>query len=654
MKKLFKKVLVLLVSFLLLITMVGCGSNNKETNETTEPNTSDVVEARTAIIFKEIDGNSATIKRNGSSESSYEGMRLMADDEIITDVNTSVYLRVDDDKNILLDKDSSMSISELKDGKLRLRLNYGEFFFEVVNKLGADEEVNFDVGSTTMSIRGTSGGGRLRDDAEAVSLFTGEAKIQNRKGFEVTLKASMMLTVNPSEGTYRMSGVTLGDVSGVAQYYYDNDKNFQGRVEGTVSGQILSGEEGNVGLDNEPATVGWVQLADGTWVYGVEGSQEASKPYEEKPAAPRKPEKQEEKKGTDEPVPAPAPAVREKLPCGHYKDQVKIDELGKHALIKDAKSYLVKLNPIFDDTNFDDACDSHYLCKLDLPTDSEGNLTEEALRIIFKHIVPCSSCGELECSPTFLDNHTLDDEAYICNRRITLRLVDEVTHLDDSRTVIPADFVGGIEVPILESTSDKQFSNWSANNTHLKFTVSSEGCFVKLADNEKLSALTSCTEVTLTAKWNDITPTTATLTLNGNGGVFSDGEKTVILSLPSETETYSVNSILKVNGMSVSNGDYVLVGWRSGDNKVHTSDEEFITSSTGVLDAIWGHKVTFVVYDEDGPFSSKVTEVAHGGTVSIPEEYAEFDSLRWFDGSEPFDFNTPINSDKTLNGYFPS
>ena len=57
MKKLFKKVLVLLVSFLLLITMVGCGSNNKETNETTEPNTSDVVEARTAIVFKEIDGN---------------------------------------------------------------------------------------------------------------------------------------------------------------------------------------------------------------------------------------------------------------------------------------------------------------------------------------------------------------------------------------------------------------------------------------------------------------------------------------------------------------------------------------------------------------------------------------------------------------------
>ena len=76
---------------------------------------------------------------------------------------------------------------------------------------------------------------------------------------------------------------------------------------------------------------------------------------------------------------------------------------------------------------------------------------------------------------------------------------------------------------------------------------------------------------------------------------------------------------------------------------------------TGVQTCALPSKVTFVVHDEDGQaFDTVVTEVIHGESASIPKKYTEFSSLMWFDGNEQFDFGTPINSDKTLNGYFPS
>ena len=662
-----KKLLVLLVSFLLLLTMVGCSGKNTETSQTTDDNTTDVVEARTAIVFKEIDGTSATIKRNGTSESSYEGMRLLADDEIITDANTSIYLRVDDDKNILLDKDSSMSISELKDGKLRLRLNYGEFFFEVINKLTDGEDVSFDIGSTTMSIRGTSGAGRLRDKVTTVSLYTGKGYVEGDNGFSVDISPNTMLTSNVSGGgTFSMSNVVSANVSGVAAYYFENNPDYQKKVENSTWAKALKGEdvEESSALTSQPALTGWRQLADGTWVYDDELAQadQASAFYNTptpatpsasatKPAA--KPVEKPTEKTDDKPV--EEPVVREKLPCGHYKDEIKKGEEGKHILIKNAQGYLASIDPMFIEKDFSEACSNHYLCHLNLTTDSDGHLTEGSLNAIFAHIVPCSECGELPCSPAFIDNHKLINGSYVCYRKITVKFIDGEETLDDyTTTVAPSDFISGISLPVLEDTNDKKFVGYSANNQHIEIVASQDDFIARLKSNTKLSTLAQYELVTFTAVWEDITHTSATITLNGNGGKFSNNESTVELSLPSEVEASSVNDLLAKNELSLQNGDYHLVGWRTGDEKVHSSDEQFITSSTGVLDAVWGHKVTFVVYDENNQAVDQETVlVPHGKAVSVPEKYAET-SLRWFKDGVAFNFDTPINSDTTLNGYYPS
>ena len=659
-----KKLLVLLVSFLLLLTMVGCSGKNTETSQTTDDNTTDVVEARTAIVFKEIDGTSATIKRNGTSESSYEGMRLLADDEIITDANTSIYLRVDDDKNILLDKDSSMSISELKDGKLKLKLNYGEFFFEVINKLSDGEDVSFDIGSTTMSIRGTSGAGRLRNEVTTVSLYTGKGYVEGDNGFSVDISPNTMLTSDVSGGgTFSMSNVVSANVSGVAAYYFENNPDYQKKVENSTWAKALKGEdvEESSALTSQPALTGWRQLADGTWVYDDELAQadQASAfyntPTPATPLAPAtkpgaKPIEKPTENTENEPI---KPTVKEVLPCGHLKESVKAGEAGKHELIKYAQAYLASIDPMFVEVDFSEACGNHYLCHLDLTTDSDGHLTEGSLNAIFAHIYPCSSCGELECSSTFLDHHTIDNGECVCNRTITVKFVDGGNVLK-TMTVYPSDFIGGVLLPVLENTSDKKFVGFSTDNTHIRFTVSQDGEFATLKPGDKLTTLAQYSEITFTAVWEDITPTSATVTLNGNGGKFSNNESTVKLSLPSEVEASSVNDLLAKNELSLQNGDYHLVGWRTGDEKVHSSDEQFITSSTGVLDAVWGHKVTFVVYDEQNQAIDQETVlVADGKKVSVPEKYAET-SLRWFKDGVAFNFDTPINSDTTLNGYYPS
>lgn len=157
----------------------------------------------------------------------------------------------------------------------------------------------------------------------------------------------------------------------------------------------------------------------------------------------------------------------------------------------------------------------------------------------------------------------------------------------------------------------------------------------------------------LKALWKEESLSTATITLNGNGGKFSNNESTVILNLPTGQTAYSVNGLLINNGLNIQNGDYCLVGWRSGDGTIHSSDEQFITNTTGVLDARWGHKVTFIVYDEIGqPTSQEIVTVIHGEKVSVPSKYQET-SIGWFVNGQFFDFNTPINADTTIDGYYP-
>ena len=202
------------VALAVVIVLCACGSNSAvqetaapetkaetlaEAVEDTAPETTaaateaaaeEPVEARTAIIFSILADGTITVERDGENEEAYEGMRLTVGDVVTTDETAQVYLRVDDDKNILLAEKSSMEITECKSGNLQLSLLTGEFFFDVVNPLADDDSMAFNAGGITMNVRGTSGGGRDNDAETCMYIFEGLTGITKEPGIKLDKNVS--------------------------------------------------------------------------------------------------------------------------------------------------------------------------------------------------------------------------------------------------------------------------------------------------------------------------------------------------------------------------------------------------------------------------------------------------------------------------------
>lgn len=201
------------VALAVVIVLCACGSNSAvqetaapetkaetlaEAVEDTAPETTaaateaaeEPVEARTAIVFSILADGTITVERDGESEEAYEGMRLTVGDVVTTDETAQVYLRVDDDKNILLAEQSSMEITECKSGNLQLSLLTGEFFFDVVNPLADDDSMAFNAGGITMNVRGTSGGGRDNDEETCMYIFEGLTGISKEPGIRLDKNVS--------------------------------------------------------------------------------------------------------------------------------------------------------------------------------------------------------------------------------------------------------------------------------------------------------------------------------------------------------------------------------------------------------------------------------------------------------------------------------
>ena len=394
MNKKMKKLLTVLISVLMLLMLVGCSSGGNKNETPSETQTTETVEGRTAIVFKQYDGKAASLIRNNETQETYEGMRLMANDELVTDKDTTIYLRVDDDKNILLDKDTSMKIKELKDGKLQMELNYGAFFFDVENKLQDGEDMSFEIGGTTMSIRGTSGQGELRESVKSFSIFTGLGHVEDGQGMAVDLNPGVQVSTNTkdNEGRYRLSHVGGSDILDATKQYLGENKEYKNKVDDSKWVRELDGEVVDDSKLEQPTQKGWVLREDGSWIYFGDQAETDTQTNTNNNTGYRPPiiipvpvyEPEEEEPA---PAPTPEPTPEPKNICNVCGKEIVEGEEAKHALInsEDGIAYILKeaseeeAKTIKEIINY--ICESHHICELN----------EISYKELCKHVIHCST-----------------------------------------------------------------------------------------------------------------------------------------------------------------------------------------------------------------------------------------------------------------------
>ena len=465
MNKKMKKLLTVLISVLMLLMLVGCSSGGNKNETPSETQTTETVEGRTAIVFKHYDGKAASLIRNNETQETYEGMRLMANDELVTDKDTIIYLRVDDDKNILLDKDTSMKIKELKDGKLSMELNYGAFFFDVENKLQDGEDMSFEIGGTTMSIRGTSGQGELRENDKSFSIFTGLGHVEDGQGMAIDLNPGLQVSTDTkdSEGRYRLSLVGGSDILDATKKYLDEIEEYKNKVDDSKWVRELNGEVVDDSQVEQPTQKGWILNEDGSWVYVGEQAETDTQtntnnntgyrppiiipvyePEEEEPVPAPAPTPEP----TPEPTPAPEPTI-----CKHCGNKIAEGEELIHTLSlssSDGKAYLIsalreqKIDKTPEggtiESGLEDLCGEHYICELNpinfdeiykykichqedcdiCNTDEELIQCKECYKFFCEehynaHFMLCKNCNENTCLGHLTHCNHCDEDYYTCD-----------------------------------------------------------------------------------------------------------------------------------------------------------------------------------------------------------------------------------------------
>lgn len=170
--------------------------------------------------------------------------------------------------------------------------------------------------------------------------------------------------------------------------------------------------------------------------------------------------------------------------------------------------------------------------------------------------------------------------------------------------------------PLTPTKENHRFLGWFYENTQWNFSIS------KILEN-----------TTLTAKWEPYP--TYTVTFDSDGGSAVAAEHIILGNRVSEPQP-------------PTKANHEFLGWYIGDTRW---DFDTPVTDSVTLKAKWKstltYKVTFNPNNGDDVF---VHEIPAGKTVTKPEPVSTplsvFDG--WFYAGEPFNFDTPINSDITL------
>ena len=142
--RLKKKLPVIIMLIVLgMIALVGCGKKEED--------------YRQIQVYK-IDGT-AKVARQGSSMDAYENMQLQSGDIIETIADSYLQLKLDEDKYILVEPDSKISLQATGnsvDSKTSIYLEKGAVVNQLDNPLSKDSSYEVTTPNSTMAVRGTT------------------------------------------------------------------------------------------------------------------------------------------------------------------------------------------------------------------------------------------------------------------------------------------------------------------------------------------------------------------------------------------------------------------------------------------------------------------------------------------------------------------
>lgn len=142
-KKFNKYIVMLMFLFLTISGIAGCGEKEED--------------YRQIQVYK-IDGT-ATVARQGSSMDAYENMQLQSGDVIETIAESYLQLKLDEDKYILIEPESKISLQATGnsvDSKTSIHLEKGAIVNQLDNPLSDNSSYEITTPNSTMAVRGTT------------------------------------------------------------------------------------------------------------------------------------------------------------------------------------------------------------------------------------------------------------------------------------------------------------------------------------------------------------------------------------------------------------------------------------------------------------------------------------------------------------------
>ena len=137
---------------------------------------------RTIKVYR-TEGN-AEVQRSGDTMKPYENMILENNDTVKTHKDGYLYLKLDDDKFLMAEAESSFKLiatGDSENSKTRIELECGAVTVHVTNPLSEGSTFEIGTGNSTMAVRGTSfrvSVGGEENSQTVVEVFEGEVSTQ--------------------------------------------------------------------------------------------------------------------------------------------------------------------------------------------------------------------------------------------------------------------------------------------------------------------------------------------------------------------------------------------------------------------------------------------------------------------------------------------
>jgi hypothetical protein len=176
---------------------------------------------RTVKIYR-IEGSAEIRRGEGAPIAPYENMMLEHNDEVKTLADSYLYLKLDDDKYLLAEPETSFKLvatGDAENSKTRIELMSGAVTIHVTKPLSEDSSFEVGTANATMAIRGTSlrvsdDPGEVAEGSTVLQVFEGNVAVQLLNdglaaGDPTSVGAGEEAIVTPTE-----AGVTVDKTEG--------------------------------------------------------------------------------------------------------------------------------------------------------------------------------------------------------------------------------------------------------------------------------------------------------------------------------------------------------------------------------------------------------------------------------------------------------